>query len=172
MTPEEKEPGTPPDWDSDWAAWAAAAKAEYPRAQSALMPFLHRVQARDGWLRPEALDAAARYLELPRQYVESVVSFYSLFRTEPTGHRTIHVCVSLSCALAGSDALLHNLEETLGIRVGQTTPDGSYTLLEAECLAACDLAPACQVNLRYVGPVPPARFQTLLEEEVPTREEA
>ncbi len=172
MTSEELGTGGAPEWNPEWASWAAAAREEFPRAQSALMPFLHRVQTDEGWLRPEALDAAAHYLELPRQYVESVVSFYSLFRTEVTGHRTIHVCMSLSCALAGSDALLHNLEEALGVRVGQTTPDGAYTLLEAECLAACDLAPACQVNLRYVGPVPPERFQTLLEEEVSTREDA
>ena len=170
MTPEEIRAGFPEGWNPDWAGWAAEAKAEVPRAQSALMPFLHRVQEAEGWLRPQALDAAAHYLQLPRQYVESVVSFYTLYRTEVTGRRTIHVCMSLSCALAGSDELLHNLEEDLGIRVGQTTPDGAYTLLEAECLAACDLAPACQVNLRYVGPVPPAEFKALLQEEVAERE--
>jgi len=160
------------EWSPEWIEWAAEAKRRFPRAQSALLPFLHRVQAAERWLRPEALDAAAALLDLPRQYVESVVSFYRLLRTEPTGERTIHVCTSLSCALAGADALVKNLEEVLGITVGQTTPDGRYTLLEAECLAACDLAPACQVNLRYVGPVPPDGFEILLDKEVPVREQA
>ena len=157
-------------WNTAWPAWADEAKRQFPRGQSALMPFLHRVQEDEGWLRPEALDAAAELLALPRQYVESVVSFYSLFRTEPTGARTIHVCVSLSCALAGADDLVKNLERELGIQVGKTTPDGRYTLLEAECLAACDLAPACQVNLRYVGPVEPDAYRALLAEEVVERE--
>jgi NADH-quinone oxidoreductase subunit E len=159
-------------WNPAWADWARDARAEFPHARSALMPFLHRVQQDEGWLRPEALQAAADLLELPLPYVESVVSFYSLYRTEPTGRRTIHVCMSLSCALAGADAVLHELEEKLGIAVGQTTPDGRFTLLEAECLAACDLAPACQVNLRYVGPVRPGETDQLLGEEVPVREDA
>jgi NADH-quinone oxidoreductase subunit E len=155
-----------------WQQWAEEARAEFPEARSALMPFLHRVQQAERWLSPEALAKAAEYLDLPLEYVESVVSFYSLYRTEPTGERTIHVCMSLSCALAGADAVLHELEERLGIAVGQTTPDGRVTLLEAECLAACDLAPACQVNLRYVGPVDPARVDVLLGKEVPVREDA
>jgi NADH-quinone oxidoreductase subunit E len=161
-----------PGWNPAWRTWAAEAKAEFPHAQSALMPFLHRVQQDEGWLRPEAVEAAAELLDLPRPYVESVISFYSLFRTEPTGRRTIHVCVSLSCALAGADQVVHELEEKLGIRVGQTSPDGRYTLLEAECLAACDLAPVAQVNLRYVGPVRPGESDVLLGEEVPVREDA
>jgi|BEDMetMinimDraft_2_1075160.scaffolds.fasta_scaffold19348_2 NADH-quinone oxidoreductase subunit E len=155
----------------EWKRWAEEAKAEFPVAQSALLPFLHRVQAAEGWLSDEARQAAADLLGLSRQYVESVVSFYALLRTEPTGRRVIHVCTSLSCALAGADELLARLEEKLGIAVGQTTPDGQYTLLEAECLAACSLAPACQVNLRYVGPVPPEEADRLLQEEVEVRED-
>jgi NADH-quinone oxidoreductase subunit E len=161
-----------PGWKPEWENWAREFKTEFPEAQSALMPFLHRVQQHEGWLRHEALEAAAELLTLPLTFVESVVSFYSLYRTEPTGRRTIHVCQSLSCALAGSDDVLHELEHKLGIAVGQTTPDGEYTLLEAECLAACDLAPACQVNLRYVGPVRPGETDQLLKEEVTTREDA
>lgn len=159
-------------WRTEWKTWAREAQEKFPHAQSALMPFLHRVQASEGWLSSDALEAASELLGLTRQYVESVVSFYSLYRTEPTGRRTIHVCVSLSCAMAGADDLIHELEHRLGVSVGQSTPDGRYTLLEAECLAACDLAPVCQVNLRYVGPVRPEEADRLLAEEVALREDA
>lgn len=159
-------------WRPEWKAWAEEAQAEFPHAQSALMPLLHRIQRQEGWLRPEALEASAEFLGLSLQTVESVVSFYSLFRTEPTGSRTIHVCQSLSCALAGSDRLIEALEHKLGISVGQTTPDGRFTLLEAECLAACNLAPACQINLRYVGPIRPEDAEQLLAEEAVLNEDA
>ena len=154
-------------WPAEWHEWAEASRATFPNAQSSLMPFLHRVRSQRGWLPPEALDAAADLLGMTRQHVESVVSFYTLFRSEPTGRRTIHVCRGLSCMMAGSDTLLENLEHHLGIAEGQTTRDGAVTLLEAECLAACDLAPAAQVNLVYRGPVAPEAFRELLEMPVP-----
>lgn len=154
---------TKPEWPAAWREWAEESRQTFPNAASALMPFLHRIRSSEGWLSPDALDAAAQLLGMTRQHVDSVVSFYTLFRTEPTGERTIHVCLGLSCMMAGADALMENLEHHLGIAEGQTTPDGRVTLLEAECLAACDLAPACQVNLHYHGPVAPDQFRTLLE---------
>jgi NADH-quinone oxidoreductase subunit F len=87
-----------PGWRPEWVEWAREATEEFPEAATRLMPFLHRVQAAEGWLRPEALEAAATLLGLPLTYVESVVSFYHLFRTEPTGRRVIHVCRSLSAS--------------------------------------------------------------------------
>lgn len=155
-------------WPDEWQKWAEASRATFPNAQSSLMPFLHRVRTQRGWLPPEALDAAAELLGMTRQHVDSVVSFYTLFRSEPTGRRTIHVCRGLSCMMAGADTLMENLEQDLGIAEGQTTRDGAVTLLEAECLAACDLAPAAQVNLVYRGPVAPEAYRTLLE--MPVRE--
>jgi NADH-quinone oxidoreductase subunit E len=149
----------------EWKTWAREAKAEFPQAHSALLPLLHRIQQHEGWLSPETLADVAALLDLPVQYVQSVASFYSLFYKEPVGQKVIHVCVGLSCMLAGSDQLMHQLEQRLGIKEGQTTPDGRYSLKEAECLAACDLAPVTQVNLRYRGPVPPEHAELLLEEE-------
>jgi len=149
----------------EWQQWAEEAKREFPKANSALLPLLHRIQAAEGWLSSETLQDVASLLNLPVQYVESVASFYTLFYKEPVGKKVVHVCVGLSCMLAGSDRLMHNLEHKLGIKQGQTTPDGEYTLLEAECLAACDLAPVAQVNLRYHGPIPPDEPDRLLKEE-------
>ncbi|PSR23470.1 MAG: NADH-quinone oxidoreductase subunit NuoE [Sulfobacillus acidophilus] len=150
----------------EWREWAAEARTEFPQAHSALLPLLHRVQRAEGWLSGETLADIAELLDLSPQYVQSVASFYSLYFKEPVGKKVVHVCMGLSCMLAGSDELMHQLEEKLGVSQGQTTADGEYTLLEGECLAACDLAPVAQVNLRYHGPVPPEKADTLLREEV------
>ncbi|MCL4351028.1 MAG: NADH-quinone oxidoreductase subunit NuoE [Firmicutes bacterium] len=152
----------------EWQVWAKEAKEEFPRANSALMPLLHRIQLEEGWLSDATIADVAQLMGLPVQYVESVVSFYSLFHQQPVGKKVVHVCVGLSCALAGSDELMHHLEQRLGIKEGQTTADGAYTLLEAECLAACDKAPVAQVNLRFVGPISPEDATQLLSEEVPS----
>jgi len=137
----------------EWETWAQEAKAEFPKANSALLPLLHRIQSQERYLSEDTLNDIAGLLKLPVPYVESVASFYSLYYKHPVGKRIVHVCMGLSCALNGSDALMHHLEEKLGIQEGQTTPDGEVSLFEAECLAACDLAPVAQVNLSYVGPV-------------------
>lgn len=150
----------------EWKEWAQEAKAEFPKANSALLPLLHRIQGSEGWLAPETLADVSELLDLPLQYVQSVASFYSLYFKQPVGKKVVHVCVGLSCMLAGSDELMHRLEQKLSISQGQTTPDGQYTLLEAECLAACDLAPVAQVNLRYKGKVLPENADQLLAEEV------
>lgn len=150
----------------EWKEWAKEAKAEFPQANSALLPLLHRIQREEQWLSSETLGDIAELLDLSPQYVESVASFYSLFYKEPVGKKVVHVCVGLSCMLAGSDELMHRLEEKLKISQGQTTQDGQYTLLEAECLAACDLAPVAQVNLRYRGRVRVDEADKLLSEEV------
>lgn len=150
----------------EWHDWAHEARQKFPEANSALLPLLHRIQADEGWLAPETISAVAALLGLPVSYVNSVASFYSLFYKERVGKRVIHVCVGISCALAGSDRLMHRLEERLGIHEGQTTEDGEVTLLEAECLAACDVAPVAQVNLRFRERVSLTEFDELIHGEV------
>ncbi len=142
----------------EWSQWAKEAKEQFPQANSSLLPLLHRIQQAEGWLSDETIQDVASLLGLTTQYVESVASFYSLFYRDKVGKTVIHVCVGLSCALAGSDHVMEKLEHKLGIHEGQTTPDGQYTLLEAECLAACNLAPVVQRNLRFHGPVDPAEL--------------
>lgn len=151
-----------------WQEWAKELKTEFPKANSALLPLLHRIQNAEGWLSAETLHDAAMLLGLSDQYVESVASFYTLYYQEPVGKRVIHVCMGLSCMLAGSDELMHRLEIKLGIKEGQTTADKAFTLLEAECLAACDIAPCAEVNLRFHGPIPLDKVDGLLSEEVPS----
>ncbi|MCY0884523.1 MAG: NAD(P)H-dependent oxidoreductase subunit E, partial [Firmicutes bacterium] len=151
MATEQQPAGLRPEWREA----ARAIKAEFPRERSALLPLLHRIQAETGYLDDAVLAAVAEELGVPAQEVVSTVSFYTLFYRRPVGKKVLHVCTGLPCALAGADQLLAAFARELGIAPGQTTPDGEWTLLPAECLAACDKAPVGQVNLRYRGPVPP-----------------
>jgi len=118
----------------------------YPAKQGALLPILHLVQDELGALSLEALDWVARQIEVSPATVYGVATFYPMFRMEPVGQHHIKVCASLPCALAGCRELIKALEEKLGIKVGQTTPDGKFTLSKTECLAACTEAPAVLVN--------------------------
>lgn len=118
----------------------------YPVKQGALLPILHAVQDELGSLSVEALEWVARKVEVPPATVYGVATFYPMFRMEPVGRHHIKVCASLPCALAGCQELIKALEEKLGIEVGQTTPDGEFTLSKTECLAACTEAPAVLIN--------------------------
>ncbi len=123
--------------------------ARYPEKRSALIPILHEVQAEVGYLSPEAIQWVAGYLGLSPADVMSVASFYDMLNLEPVGRHMIYVCHNLSCSLLGAERLIRHLEERLGIRVGETTPDGLITLKRMECLASCGTAPAIQVDGVY-----------------------
>jgi NADH-quinone oxidoreductase subunit E len=123
--------------------------ARYPEKRSALIPLLHEVQAEVGYLSPEAVAWVAGYLELSPADVMSVASFYDMLHLEPVGKHLIYVCQNLTCALRGSERLIRHLETTLGIRMGETTPDGKITLRRMECLASCGTAPSIQVDGAY-----------------------
>lgn len=124
--------------------------ARYPQARSAMLPCLHLAQDELGYVTDEAIQAVAEALGVKTDEVESVVTFYSMFHQEPKGKRIIKVCTSISCYLMGCDAVLETLEGKLGVRRGEITPDGEYTLEAVECLAACGMAPAIQVNGEFV----------------------
>lgn len=124
----------------------ARARARYARAQSALLPALHAAQAEVGYLPQPALADVADALGLPLTEVAAVATFYSMFHTERVGRHVVRVCTNLACYLNGADAVLSRLCGRLGIRPGQTTSDGRVTLEIAECLAACEEAPALLVD--------------------------
>jgi NADH-quinone oxidoreductase subunit E len=109
--------------------------------QSALIPVLHEVQTKYGWLSSESIKEVAEILDLPPASVQNVATFYTMFFTKPVGRHVIWLCRTLSCALRGAEHIEHYLSEKLGIHTGETTPDGKITLLEAECLASCGTAP-------------------------------
>ncbi len=120
--------------------------SRYPEKRSALIPILHEVQAELGYLSPEAIQWVGGYLGLSPADVMSVASFYDMLNLEPVGKHLIYVCQNLSCSLLGAERLIRHLESALGIRMGETTPDGLITLRRMECLASCGTAPAIQVD--------------------------
>lgn len=136
--------------------------AEYPTAQSGMLRCLHLAQEAEGYITPAGMRAVAEATGVKLDEVESVVTFYSMFHREPVGAHVIKVCTSISCYLRGCDDVLAHLEGRLGVRRGETTPDGKYTLKTIECLAACGMAPALQVNDEFVENVTTASADALL----------
>jgi NADH-quinone oxidoreductase subunit E len=120
--------------------------SRYPVKQGALLPILHVVQDECGSLSLEALEWIAGQIQVPAATVYGVATFYPMFHLEPVGRHHIKVCATLPCALAGCRELIAALKEKLGVDVGQTTPDGKFTLSKTECVAACTEAPAVLVN--------------------------
>ncbi|GAC1344703.1 MAG: hypothetical protein NVS2B9_04610 [Myxococcales bacterium] len=131
----------------------ARAVAKYPadRTRAALLPALHLAQDLLGWLPDAAMAYVGFRLDVPPARVREVATFYTMYRLKPVGRHHIEVCNSVSCWAMGSEKILQRCEERLGIRPGEVSPDGRYSLGEATCLAACGSAPALLVNnYRYV----------------------
>ena len=132
---------------------------EYPDAQSALLPALCLAQQDyGGWLPEDAFDEVATLMDLPPTKVAAVASFYTMLNRRPVGQHLIQVCTNISCSLLGAEHLLDYLARKLSIGVGETTPDGKFTLVEVECLGSCGTAPMMQINDTY--------YENLTEEKV------
>ena len=123
--------------------------ARYPRAKSATIPLLHLAQEQDGYVADDAMEHIAELVGTTPAQVLGTCSFYEMFKREPVGTYLVNVCTNISCQIMGGEELLHHAEQTLGIKAGGTTPDGTFTLEDVECIAACTEAPAIQVNYRY-----------------------
>jgi NADH-quinone oxidoreductase E subunit len=110
---------------------------------------LRIAQEEKGFVSEEAMSDIAVLLELTPVQVYETATFYTLFTLQPVGKYLIQVCRTLSCALVGAEGVVQHLERKLGIRVGQTTPDGLFTLKKVECLAGCGAGPMMQINDEY-----------------------
>jgi NADH-quinone oxidoreductase E subunit len=141
-----------------------AIAARYPKARSAVMPALYIAQQEEGYITQDGLRAVADAIGMTVDDVESVATFYTMYYQQPPGKKVIKVCTSISCYLRQCDALVEHLERRLDIKRGETTPDGNYTLLTAECLASCGTAPVLQVNDHFVENVTPAMVDALIDE--------
>jgi NADH-quinone oxidoreductase E subunit len=135
----------------------------YPRKEAAILPILHLVQREFGAITRDEERMVAGLLGIKPIQVREVVTFYSMFRPEPLGRHVIQICSNLSCTLAGSDRLIDVLKRRLGIGVGETTPDGKFTLTTVECLGACDEAPCMMVNLDYYTGLTEEKIDKILE---------
>jgi NADH-quinone oxidoreductase E subunit len=116
-------------------------RSRYPTKQAALLPVLHLAQDELGYLPDEAIELVAATLGLSPAHVYGVVTFYTMFHREPRGTNQLMVCTNVSCMLRGGYEILQHIEKRLGIKKGETTADGAFTLIEEECLAACANAP-------------------------------
>ncbi len=143
---------------------AEAIVAVYPERHSALVPLCHLAQAQDGYLTEEAMEDIAKLCGVSPAEVRGTASFYDMLHTEPVGRYVFAICTNIACMLAGAYDVLGHAEERLGIHSGQTTPDGMFTIEEAECLAGCDRAVCVQVNHRFFGPVDEEGFDRLVED--------
>jgi len=123
-----------------------AVASRFPRKEAALLPVLRVLQRVSGALGPAEEEMAAELLGLEPVRVREVVRFYSLFRQKPSGRHIIRVCINLSCSMAGAGTSLAGLQTRLGIKPGETTSDGRFTLLTVECLGNCDQAPCLMVD--------------------------
>jgi len=137
----------------------------YPenRRTAALLPALHLVQERAGYLPEEELRELGSYFGIPLATVLGVVSFYPMFYREPRGKYHISLCRTLSCEICGNEGVRKAIRDRLGIGPGETTADGLWSLSWAECLGACDAAPAMKINDTYYDRVTPEKASAILD---------
>lgn len=135
------------------------------RKRSAVLAALRAAQHENhGYLKREQMDAIAEYLQLPPIQVYEVASFYSMFETKPVGRYHVSVCTNISCMLCGGEEILQHVERRLGIKVGESTPDGRFFLKqEEECLAACTGAPMMMVDHVFYENLTPEKVDEILD---------
>jgi len=139
---------------------------QYPieRKKSALLPVLHIVQKESSWLSAAVMDKVAEILEIKPIEVYEVASFYSMYHTVPVGKYVIEVCQTGPCMICGAEKTIEYLESKLGIKVGQTTPDGLFTLKTVECLGACGYAPMFQIGEQYYEHLTEAKIDEIINQ--------
>ena len=155
-------------------AWTAQEEYEleevlkkYPPDQklSAVLPALYLAQREKNWLDDDDINAVAEALDIPITHVHSIIGFYTLFRKEPTGKYMVQVCTDLPCALRGAEDFYKRLIDRMGLSPeGGTTDDGLFTVEAVVCLAACDKAPMCQINLEFYEDLTDEKIDAVLAE--------
>ena len=144
--------------------------SRYPQRRSAAIPALWAIQRRYGWCTPEGIRQAAAVMRVTPGYLQSVASFYDLFKTAPIGRHRVLVCTNISCWLCGGDDLLEAFCDTAGAEPheaqhgGASSADGALYVSSSECLGACDVAPMASIDERYYGPLAPDEVPGLVEQ--------
>jgi NADH-quinone oxidoreductase subunit E len=141
--------------------------ARYPvdQKKSAVLSALQVAQEQNGgWVTSELMDAVADYLDMQPIEVYEVSTFYSMIEIEPVGRNMVAMCTNLSCMLCGAETIVEHVEKKLGVKLGETTPDGRITLkMEEECLAACAGGPMMTVNGHYKENLTPEKVDEILD---------
>jgi NADH-quinone oxidoreductase subunit E len=138
--------------------------AQYPDSLSAVLPALRLAQERHGYLDRAAFEDVAEALDLTPAYCKAVASFYDMFHLEPVGRQLVEVCTNVSCALVGAQQVLEAFQDELGVRAGETTEDGAFTLRTIECAGGCGWGTVVAVNHRYREPVRAEDVPAIVEE--------
>ncbi|MBI4456901.1 MAG: NADH-quinone oxidoreductase subunit NuoE [Acidobacteria bacterium] len=137
--------------------------AKHPQRRPALLPILHACQRRNGYISPEIERAVAELLGIPVIDVREIITFYTLLLPKPVGKHHLQFCTNLSCHLQGAEESVAAACRRLGIEEGETTADRRFTVTTVECLGACDMAPAMQVNDDYYANMTSDRVNELLD---------
>ena len=144
-------PNTPVEFSPELLNQFADVVSRYPegKQKSALLPILHLVQAEFGWVSPAAMDKVAEYLKIQSIEVYEVASFYTMYFLRPQGKYVLEVCRTGPCCLVGAEKIMDHIEQKLGVKEGEVTPDGLFSWRGVECLAACGFAPVLQIGPEY-----------------------
>ncbi len=137
--------------------------ARYPVKRSAILPLLHLVQNEQNHVTKDGMRWVAKKLKIEMNDVYEVLTFYSMFFTEPIGTYHIQLCRTISCFLCGAGEIREHLEKKLGIKAGQKTADGRFRLSEVECLGSCTTAPVMQINFDYHENLTPEKIDRILD---------
>jgi NADH-quinone oxidoreductase E subunit len=122
----------------------------YPNKKALILPALHQAQKECGWLPKEVLAEIGEYIGVHAAQIREVASFYTMYNLKPVGKNHLRICTNVACCLRGADELMSYAERKLGVKCGETTSDGQFTLSEEECLGACTTAPVMMANDEYV----------------------
>ncbi len=139
--------------------------AKYPpdRKQAAVMAALNIAQEQNGgWLSVELIEAVADYLDMPPIAVHEAATFYTMYDLKPVGRHKVCVCTNISCQLNGSSRIMSHIQKRLGIKPGETTSGGKFTLKEVECLGACGGAPMMMIDRTYYENLTPEKVDEIL----------
>jgi NADH-quinone oxidoreductase subunit E len=137
--------------------------SRYPEKKSAILPVLYMAQKEFGHLSQEAIEYVAKLMDIPAARLYGIVTFYTMLNMQPVGRHHLQICRTLPCALRGSERITNYLKKKLGINLGETTPDGEFTLSEVECLASCGTAPVMQINDDYCENLSEEKIEKIFE---------
>ncbi|KAM6445158.1 NADH dehydrogenase [ubiquinone] flavoprotein 2, mitochondrial [Rhynochetos jubatus] len=162
----ENNPDTPFEFTAENQKRIEAIISNYPggHKSAAVMAVLDLAQRQHGWLPISAMNKVAEILEMPPMRVYEVATFYTMYNRKPVGKYHIQVCTTTPCMLRDSDSILEAIKKKLGIKVGETTPDKLFTLIEVECLGACVNAPMVQINDNYYEDLTPKDIEDIIDE--------
>ncbi len=136
----------------------------FPRITESLIPILQEIQEEFNYLSEKSIREVAARLELPLHHVYSVATFYNVFSLKPKGRNIVRVCTGSACHIRGAARILEEIERSLGIKNGETSGDGNFSLETVNCLGACALGPIMVINREYNGHITPAKVDQIFRE--------